>query len=230
MPVATDRYLLVHAPKTGGTYCKRVLRHVCGDYQQVGGGHDPYPSVPEQWRGDRSVVGSVRDPWSWYASWYFHTVNGQDSLRRALRVYGGGALGFREVLWGATHPEPGRVPVEVGALYTLGSADELIASGAGLYSYTINTIYDGVDLFVDQGNLSESLAVLLGVDQRTVLQIGPANVGMRRGAGTMKPPHHYREIFDDEMIDWVAQAEIEAIDRFGFVAFGPARRNVIGVP
>lgn len=225
MGLIYKNWLLVRAPKTGGTWTERVLR-AHGAKTRVKGTHDPYLDTADHPAAQGlTPFGTIRDPWSWYLSWWAHCVRAGPWRPFGLRpreeggssqwiadAYGGGLIQFRDVLYGATHPGtvvPQGAGIGVGCIYQAGEWKDFIDQSEGLYSWTMDLIYDGVETFVDQGRLQEDVGKLLGIE-------GPekrANVGHHNGI----------DDYDETMLAWVTQADKRWIDRFRFEPFKPGQ-------
>jgi len=71
-----DRLLVLHAPKTGGSFLRTVLDEMDLGFQTGADlGYDEHVSLkalPPDLIANRAVIGTVRDPWSWYVSWFMH--------------------------------------------------------------------------------------------------------------------------------------------------------------
>jgi hypothetical protein len=66
--IVTPRFVFLHLHKSGGTFVNAgLMRHVAGA-QQIGY-HLPRASLPVQF-ASLPVLGLVRNPWSYYVSWY----------------------------------------------------------------------------------------------------------------------------------------------------------------
>lgn len=78
--IITDRFVFIHMHKTGGQTLSDVITD-CIQNHKVIGYHFPRRMIPEQY-AHLPVVGFVRNPWSWYVSWY--TFNRQPNIRNSL--------------------------------------------------------------------------------------------------------------------------------------------------
>ena len=201
-------YAYAHCPKTGGTYVTRQLQAVEADCWFVG--HNPARLIPPHIRAERVVFGTVRDAWGWYASWYLHCLRSGRAAREHLAVYGGGSLEWRDVLYGATHPTPERLPAQWGVVFGTckrWDAQALLDSGAGLCSYAHQWVYGpgwrDVDLILPTNTLAQGLSDVLG------LAVDPHPVNACPTAGVT---------YDDEQAAWVALAEHEHNSRCGWTA------------
>ena len=86
----TDRLLYIDLHKTGCSHIRRVLAAT------VGGKRVGKHNRPEVFPSDRTIVGSVRNPWDWYVSlWAFGckgegAIHGRTTRRFEAWYYGGG--------------------------------------------------------------------------------------------------------------------------------------------
>jgi tetratricopeptide (TPR) repeat protein len=78
--IITDRFVFIHMHKTGGQTLNDAITDCIRDHQVVGY-HFPRRMIPAQYT-HLPVVGLVRNPWSWYVSWY--SFNRQPNIRNSL--------------------------------------------------------------------------------------------------------------------------------------------------
>ena len=72
--IATDKFVFIHMHKTGGQSLGHIIERCMPDMQQIGY-HYPYHLLPQKYAG-LPVIGTIRNPWDWYLSWYaFNTRN-----------------------------------------------------------------------------------------------------------------------------------------------------------
>ena len=173
-------------------------------------------SLPDEWLATRQTVGTFRDPWSWYLSFYSHLK--RENHTADLAAYGGGKLDFESFLYGATH---GRGPHRMCGLVYLPYANgkHFADSGLGLCSWMHrhfyaerfpSTGYDVrwlVDVKIRTDRLTDELGALLGGDAS---QWPPRNVARN------KPPIETAYTLDSSV--WVALADREYIAEFGWEA------------
>ena len=74
--IATGNLVFIHLHKSGGTFVNELLLRFARDPRRIGY-HLPYREVPDAIR-HLPVVGTVRDPWEYYVSWYHF----QSAMRR----------------------------------------------------------------------------------------------------------------------------------------------------
>jgi hypothetical protein len=180
------------------------------------------------------VFGTVRPPWTKYGSTYIHARSGNSEIQRRLAMYGRGSTAFRDVLFGWTHPAEVDVPADVGAFWTphkavVDPAAALKESGVGLATWTSWYIYGAaatwagppawdVDALIDTTRLREALEYLLRRELPED-EFPPKNTREGRGGGARNETGSYESWYDDEMIEWVAEADRPLIDAFGFRPF-----------
>ena len=78
--IITERFVFIHMHKTGGQTLNDVISDCIRDHQVLGY-HFPRRMVPQEF-SNLPVVGLVRNPWSWYVSWYF--FNRRPNIRNSL--------------------------------------------------------------------------------------------------------------------------------------------------
>src|SRR5689334_14456425 len=90
--IATRRFVFLHLHKSGGTFVNRWLLRHFRDARQIGY-HLPRRMIPAE-LAHLPVLGLVRNPWSYYVSWYTF----QSGMARPNPLFhilsDGGKLGF----------------------------------------------------------------------------------------------------------------------------------------
>lgn len=216
MPFVTNDHVFVHMPKTGGTWLGNYLRTTRQEFQQVGHGHGPLSQVEEI--GDRQVIGIVRNPFTWYMSWFQHCL-ARGSRHQALGAYGG--LNFPEVLHGATHldqiqPDP-QYPVVLWPVPER-TEEELQSCGVGLWTWAIRYFFGDlsrVDHLLHTEDLRRGAEKALGEDIQED-QWPVKNTSHSR-------PHTHIEnkgrLWTPDMVDWVLLADGDMMQRLGYTPF-----------
>jgi len=225
--IGTDRFVFLHLHKSGGTFFNEcMLRFVPGARQL--GYHLPRSMIPPQYAA-LPVLGLVRNPWSYYVSWYsFQSQRRQSNdLYRILSE--GGTLGFGGTL---------RNMLDLG--FAGGKLDELLAalppeytgrglnlpapvlgriraSNLGFYSFLYRYIYDGPG-HLHLGRL-EHLRSDLVMMLNAVAQ--PVNSAMHEYIDKAQPRNvsvhaDYASLYDDELRDLVAERDALVITRHGY--------------
>ena len=66
----TDKFVFLHLPRTGGTFVYEVVRKFFPSAREIGY-HLPRELLPREY-SHLPVLGTVRNPWEFYVSWYHH--------------------------------------------------------------------------------------------------------------------------------------------------------------
>jgi hypothetical protein len=150
-------------PKTGGSWVEHYLIHALGGtiYPHLPG-HAPAAQLPAHVRARKTLFGTVRDPLSWYVSWYTHAFH-NPAHRERLRVFGSGEEDFESVMRGALYPRLDRCPDSPGVIWEVPVAGRRVFLGRGesLYTWAFRYIYGEVPHFIRMENLAESLGKFL---------------------------------------------------------------------
>lgn len=211
----TDDLIYVHCPKTGGIFVERVL-HRERSGRSLMGVHDPATQVSKEIARGRPIVGTVRNPWDWYVSFYHYALETCAEGERApgLLAYGRGQVGFRDFLWGATHLDQVKVPSGVGVFWVLKGLGTRTVQRAqerrvGLCTLAYEVMYGDprgswiCTHFIDTARLHEGLWEVAKLDMTRKAMWAPQNVGCHAPAG---------EMFDDEARSWVEGADREMVE------------------
>ena len=222
MPSFTDKLLQVHMPKTGGTWMRFHL------IDQLGGSslmrppwslidHAPISDVPAEFRRGRVALGTIRDPWSWYLSWY-NQASKVAHAKGNIAQFGLGDPSFKAVLYGATHNRDTKAPS--GMFW--GPRDKpstFSTCGVGLYTWSARYMYGhpwGINVLVDTPQMLAALHELTGKEQTR--HKPPINVAKYEPGVSLKA-------YDDEMIQWVQDADSKLIKLMGYTEPGFCARN-----
>lgn len=226
MPLLTSTHAFIHIPKTGGSHVKRVLKaHGGTSFHRPVGAHKPASRLPiEMWEG-RTVVATVRDPWTWYAAWYAHCM--RSGANKSVRKYG---LNFRSVLGHLTGhlnhvvQEPSRRSILWGPNKPFGAScpwydpeTEGFATWAVKWTHQINGMELGglwkPDILMATDRLDEAL-IELGLTNTTHEPYNPnPKLPTVREQGWWD---RYADWYDEEMVEWVYEADKYVIDLFGW--------------
>lgn len=140
--------LYVHMPRTAGMFVTNVLDRSLGGTRTIAGSgvHDGVRRLPENVTGGRLSFGTVRDPWSWYVSFYSSFKQQKSgNITGPLAMLCGNQATFQAALPAMTRPTgaarlsspqfPGH-PKGAERLGTL-----LCDTGIGLWSWYVITSY-----------------------------------------------------------------------------------------
>lgn len=143
----------LHLHKSGGTFVNALLLRCVASARRIGY-HFPYRELPAEYR-DRPVVGTVRNPWAYYVSWYHFQLTRPKPTLLFQICSAGGALGFERTVANLTDlandnarlallerglPETYAVS---GLNLTKDSVSELRERRVGFYSFLYERMYAG---------------------------------------------------------------------------------------
>jgi len=226
--IVTPRFVFLHLHKSGGTFVNECLMKFLPDARHVGY-HLPRTMIPPE-SADLPVVGFVRNPWSYYVSWYSFQLE-RPSPNFLFRILSDdGRLDFRETVRNMLDLGAGSVRLElvIRSLPQRYSNQGLNLPGfalapirdtqLGFYTYLYRYLYGGGVRPVIVGRLEELRDELIPMLE-SVSQ--PVSEDMRRhiekeGPRNASQHHAYTQYYDDQLRDLVAQRDAEVIRRHGY--------------
>ncbi len=170
--IACDHFVFVHLHKSGGTFVNQFML-VCLPGTVRIGYHLPYRELPPEYR-HLPVVGTVRNPWDYYVSWYFFQ-RGQACPNALFMVCSeDGSLGFGETVEHllTLHDDPPRLSrlqellpdryLPTGLNLTKTCLADLAGSGLGFYSFLYRRMYAGAQALhvIPMSSLRDGLRAL----------------------------------------------------------------------
>lgn len=232
MAVRSDRFIYLRVPKTGSSSTHDIFI-TQENAKIIGWSHMQYVDLTPELIGNRSIIGTVRNPFSWYYSWYIHAMSLGEPFTSMVAQYGNGRKDFRSALYGITHQwEIEYIPVPVGVFWNCENnygTEAFRRRRIGLctfaHDYTIGTkerYYGnggkwGADIVIPTDRLIEGLAAVLGYEIQGQF-VKPRNIaGTVKGGQPVKT--NIEDIYDEEMIRWVNAADAEFIEEFEFKPF-----------
>jgi hypothetical protein len=226
--IVAPRFVFLHLHKSGGTFVNDVLLRFVEGTRQVGY-HLPRLLVPRDYL-HHPVLGFVRNPWSWYVSWYSFQRRRPRPNPLFRILSDDGRLDFeptvrRLVDLGQGGPDLDRVLAALPDVYTNRGLNvpafalaPIRGTGLGFYSYLERYVHGepGDDLHVGRmESLRRDLLDLLARVEQPVsnemrLQIldGAAQNVSEHGA--------YAEYYGPALRDLVAERDGGLIERFGY--------------
>lgn len=229
--IATPRFVFLHLHKSGGTFVNECLMRFVPGARQLGY-HLPHRMLPAEFK-HLPVLGLVRNPWSYYVSWYSFQVArpAPNALFTVLSEAGkldfGGTI--RNILNLST--DAGLLERAVRALpadYTNRGLNlpgfalaPILSSGRGFYSYLYDYLYGDCAPQAHIGRMEHLREDLLNL----LAEVGePIGAQMKefieRGAPRNVSQHgEYTSYYDPTLAGLVAEREAAVIARFGY-AFG----------
>jgi len=226
--IATDRFVYLHLHKSGGTFINECLLRFFADARQIGY-HLPRAAIPAALRA-LPVLGFVRNPWSYYVSWYaFQSQRAQpNALFRC--VSDNGTCGFKETVRNLLElgDNEARLDQLLGALpqqygqHGLNLPSFALApirgSGMGFYSYLYRYMYGENDAALFVGRTENLRADFLAFLQKTDVDISaPLSDFIRHEQARNTSSHGaWRDYYDTSLAAAVARFDHGVIDTFAY--------------
>jgi hypothetical protein len=226
--ITTDRFVFLHLHKSGGTFVNECLMRFLPDARQVGY-HLPRSMIPAA-SAHLPVLGFVRNPWSYYVSW-FSFQQSQTHPNFLFRILSDeGQLDFENTIRNMLDLGSGSIRLElvIRALPGVYSNRGLNLPGfalapirntsLGLYTYLYRYLYGGVGQSVQIGRMeqlrSDFPALLAAVSQ-------PADEAMLQFIVNENPHNasrhaRYTEYYSPQLRDLVAERDAEVIEQHGY--------------
>ena len=225
--IATEHFVFLHLHKSGGTFVNEGLLRFVEGARQIGY-HLPRKLIPPP-LGQLPVLGLVRNPWSYYVSWFsFQLRRPQPNVLFRI-LSDGGKLDFEATLRNMLDLCEGgeRLDALVAALppaYTNRGINlpgfalaPIRNSGLGFYSYLYRYMYDGPGV-LHMGRmerLREEFPTLLVAAGQPVS--GPLRAYLTEAPASNTSEHAaYTKYYSDSLRDRVAARDAELIARFAY--------------
>jgi hypothetical protein len=226
--IVTSKFVFLHLHKSGGTFVNECLLRFLPDARHVGY-HLPRTMIPPS-EAHLPVLGFVRNPWSYYVSWYSFQLERPHPNFLFRILSDDGRLNFEDTLRNMLSLGAGslRLDMLVRALPASYSNQGLNLPGfalapirdtrLGFYSYLYRYLYAGGSRPVVVGRLEELREELPHLIE-SVSQ--PVSDEMRFYIDEESPRNtsehrHYTDYYGDSLRDLVAQRDAEVIQRHGY--------------
>lgn len=211
--IITKRFVFVHMPKTGGTWLREVLKkykHPLWHLKERPG-HETSAEAPP----GLPILGTVRNPWDWYVSWYFFRCR-EYKDRTGLFAPDHPREDWVDLMkrW-EEHVAQDDVRTRQGFLRTLprlmdGSLtdsytkthEHFFERGRPVHLARFENLGADVTAFLKENRIPNKLKL------RTALRTAP-----RKNTSSHGP---YRDYYDEEARDLVASADRAIIERYGY--------------
>lgn len=201
-------------PKTGGTWLRHyMIQHKTHQKH----GHSHADRVLQRAGEDVRLFGTIRDPWTWYASWYHHCkrVTGNAEI---LSQYGKTFVEVLPNLLGKSYKSDNFAVIT-------GSKDlaKWLAFDGGLYSFFFQEFFQGkVDVFIDTAQLYEGCELLFGA-KVPASKFPPQN----NAAGKLREYPSAEAIYTPELIELVREKDGPLAEKLGFTPFSKSSKGAV---
>lgn len=226
--IVTPRFVFLHLHKSGGTFANVCLLQFVPDARQIGY-HLPRELVPAAFSA-LPVLGLVRNPWSYYVSWYaFQSSRPEpNALYRALSD--NGTLGFagtvrNMLLLGRDESMLQKVLSALPPSYTnrglnlpAFALEKIRGTGLGFYSFLHRHIFGTRpdDLIVGRmESLRQDFPAML---QRVNQPVSPPMRAFIAESAPLNTSAHaeYSTYYDASLAQEVATADESVVTRYGY--------------
>jgi len=226
--IVTERFVFLHLHKSGGSFVNEcLLRHLPGARQA--GYHLPARLIPEAARA-LPVLGLVRNPWSYYVSWFsfqqqrprpnalFRVLSDDGRLGFPATIRNMLDLGRNDVLLARLM---GELPREYGrsGLNLPGFALASIRGSAlGFYSWLYGYMYAGAAGPVHLGRMEDLPGAVISLLEAAGCAPGDAMREHLLHSRPVNPSQHgaYGRYYDSELQARVADQDALVIGRHGY--------------
>ncbi len=225
--IATKRFVFLHLHKSGGTFVKEWLLRFFPDARELGY-HLPRKLIPPPFAA-LPVLGLVRNPWSYYVSWYaFQTARRQPNALFQI-VSNDGQLGFEGTIRNMLELASGsalldRIVAALPVCYVGKGLNlpgpELAAirdTGTGFYSFLYSYMYGSAEplRIAHMESMREELPPLLRAIGQTVSEAAASFLATAAPRNT-SPHRHYSEHYSSELRDLVRERDSMVIEKYGY--------------
>ena len=226
--IATGCFVFLHLHKSGGTFVNECLLRFLPDARRIGY-HLPRPLIPPDLAA-LPVIGIVRNPWSFYVSWFsFQAARDEPNVLYRL-LSDDGRHDFRGTVrnlleLGSSPRNLDRVLEALPQAYGHRGINlpgfalaPLRGRGLGFYAYLYEYMFGSADhslsvarmesLRQELPQMIESAGQPVSREMREFIEHAPPR-NVARHAG-------YTEFYDDDLRDLVAQRDAPVIARHGY--------------
>jgi hypothetical protein len=226
--IATDHLVFLHLHKSGGTFVNECLMLHAPHARQIGY-HLPRSMIPQEY-AELPILGFVRNPWSYYVSW-FSFQRGQVNPNNLYRILSDdGRLEFGDTLRNMLDLGAGSIRLDL-VLRALPASymnrginlpgfalAPIRGTRLGFYTYLYRYMYGGTGKQVRIGRmevLRDELPDMLAEAGETVTEDMAAFIA---GAAARNRSKHdsYVRYYTDELRELVAERDAELIERHGY--------------
>ena len=228
--IVTDKFVFVHLPRTGGTFIYEVISKFFPSAHEIGY-HLPRVALPAQY-SHLPVLGAVRNPWDFYASWYHHQRSDTKYSPLFCGLSGNRKLDFAQTIRNALNlgasdetldlliqglPDNFNYQTRNISNVTQDVMQKIRGTGLGLYTFRFNQMFEPTEdvFFCRVESLRSDLMAFFE-------RIGAANDALRSYVLGLDKKNisehlHYSSYYTRELAELVLIHDRPLIERFGYV-------------
>jgi hypothetical protein len=228
--LVTDKFVFVHLPRSGGTFVSEVIRKFFPSAHEIGY-HLPRALLPIEY-SHLPVLGTVRNPWEFYPSWYHHQYSSNRYSPLFCSLSENRKLDFDQTIRNALNlgvsddkldfliqalPENFNYEEKHIANLTKDVMRKIRGIGIGLYTFRFNLLFGQADdvFFCRVESLRSDLIAFFET-------IGAASDALRRYVLGLDKKNisehlHYSTYYTPDLAELVLSRDRPLIERFGYV-------------
>lgn len=228
--IVTNKFVFVHLPRSGGTFVSEVIRKFFPSAREIGH-HLPRELLPREY-SHLPVLGTVRNPWEFYVSWYHHVWSKYAASVLVSWISENGRLGFIDSIQNLLNlgVDDKRLDVLIEMLpedveyarrhfpnMTKDAMRRLRGTGVGYYTFRFNYLFGNVDdvFFCRLETLRQDLVAFFeGIGAATDEL---RDYVLRRDKKNISEHRHYSTYYTSELAELVSIRDRPLIERFGYV-------------
>jgi hypothetical protein len=224
--IVCDSFVFLHLHKSGGTFIGRMMMTCIASARRIGY-HLPYSETPRELR-HLPVLGSVRNPWSYYVSW-FHFQKAQVQPNALYAICSeDGTLDFNGTIRNLVglHNDPSRVDrlikafpdayVSHGLNLRKSCISAILGQGVGFYTFLFQRLYSGArPVIIPMESLREGFARRdLHLSARETMRVQ----SFLRSAPDLNVSAHgaYKDYYADDVRELIARFDAPTINAFNY--------------
>ncbi len=226
--IATEHFVFLHLHKSGGSFVNDCLVRFVPGARHVGY-HLPRPLIPRSY-AELPILGFVRNPWSYYVSWY-HFQKGHPRPNALFRILSDdGRLDFEPTVRnmlsiGSNDLLLDRILAQLPASYSNRGLNlpafalaPIRGTGLGFYGYLYRYLYGEIDDRVRIGRMENLRDELLAMMAATGLHASAALRTHVHEADPSNVSEHipYAACYGPELRDLVRHGDAEIVERHGY--------------
>ena len=168
-----SKFVFLHLHKSGGTFVNNLMS-TCIPYTKAIGYHLPYSKLPSSYRR-HPVIGTVRNPWSYYVSWFHFQKQKKSPNTLFMAMSNNNTLTFEQTITNLLsmsnnekHFEAAKNSLPLtfdnhGLNLTQTCILTLYQTELGFYSFLYNRLYEGCNdlTIIKMENLRNGLEEIL---------------------------------------------------------------------
>ncbi len=226
--MVANKFVFLHLHKSGGTFVNQMIAS-CIPYARQVGYHFPYKELPRSF-ARLPVVGTVRNPWDYYVSWYHFQLQMDHPHPLFMCVSKGNTLDFEQTILNLVSISKDdelfndfqqKLPDNYqrnGINLTKECFEPHRASEFGFYSFLYNRLYQGASepIIIKMEQLRDGLTNL--VEQLQLQPHARINAFLQDAPKINTSKHQkYQSYYSNKLKECIASADGELIEQHSYM-------------